>query len=113
MVQFRWEGAPQTKLRSPICQVWPKRLDESSEEENVITKRRFRGLLAAGGTLAAAVVLAACGGSGIENSGGSESVQTVKYQPPPSGNLTISNWPLYIDKNTVSNFEKATGVHVN
>jgi spermidine/putrescine transport system substrate-binding protein len=79
----------------------------------VITKRRFRGLIAAGGTLAAAVVLAACGGSGIESGGGSANVQTVKYQPPPSGNLTISNWPLYIDKNTVPDFEKATGIHVN
>ena len=27
--------------------------------------------------------------------------------------MTISNWPLYIDKNTVSDFDKATGVHTN
>ncbi len=26
--------------------------------------------------------------------------------------MTISNWPLYIDKKTVPNFEKATGVNV-
>jgi spermidine/putrescine transport system substrate-binding protein len=67
----------------------------------------------AGGTLAAAIVLAACGGSGgIENSSsGPANVQTAKYTPPPSGDLTISNWPLYIDKNTVSNFDKATGVN--
>jgi spermidine/putrescine transport system substrate-binding protein len=63
--------------------------------------------------LGAAVTLAACGGGGIENGGGSEKVETVKYQPPPSGDLTVSNWPLYIDKNTVPNFEKATGVKVN
>ena len=64
--------------------------------------------------LGAAVALAACGGgNGIENSGGSENVQTVKYQPPPSGDLTISQWPLYIDKETVPNFEKATGVKVD
>src|SRR3954467_11682249 len=43
----------------------------------------------------------------------SASVTTVKYQPPPHGDLTISNWPLYIDKDTVSNFDKATGVKVN
>jgi spermidine/putrescine transport system substrate-binding protein len=80
----------------------------------VSSKRRFRALIAAGGALAAAVVLAACGGgNGIEGGGGSEDVQTVKFQPPPSGDMTISNWPLYIDKNTVSNFEKATGVKVN
>jgi spermidine/putrescine transport system substrate-binding protein len=79
----------------------------------VTSKRRFRGLVAAGGAFAAAIALAACGGSGgIENSSsGPENVQTVKYTPPPSGNLTISNWPLYIDKNTVSNFDKATGVN--
>jgi spermidine/putrescine transport system substrate-binding protein len=62
--------------------------------------------------LGAAIALAACGGgNGIEGGGGSEDVQTVKYQPPPSGDLTISNWPLYIDKNTVANFDKATGVN--
>jgi spermidine/putrescine transport system substrate-binding protein len=70
-------------------------------------------LIVVGGTLAAAIVLAACGGGGgIENSSsGPANVQTAKYTPPPSGNLTISNWPLYIDKNTVSNFDKATGVN--
>ena len=39
-------------------------------------------------------------------------MQTVKLAGKPSGDLTISNWPLYIDKNTVPNFEKATGVSV-
>jgi spermidine/putrescine transport system substrate-binding protein len=63
--------------------------------------------------LGAAMALAACGGGGVEGGGGSNDVQTVKYQPPPSGDVTISNWPFYIDKNTASNFEKATGVHVN
>ena len=77
------------------------------------SKRRFHGLVVAGGAFAAAIALAACGGGGIEGGGGSAAVTTVKYQPPPQGNLTISNWPLYIDKNTVSDFDKATGVHTN
>ena len=77
------------------------------------SKRKFRGMIAAGGAFAAAIALAACGGGGIEGGGGSAAVTTVKYQPPPQGNLTISNWPLYIDKNTVSDFDKATGVHTN
>ena len=79
------------------------------------SKRRFRGLAAAAGAFGAAIALAACGGGGggIEGGSNSANVTTVKYQPPPSGNLTISNWPLYIDKNTVSNFDKATGVHTN
>ena len=38
--------------------------------------------------------------------------QTVKLTGKPSGDLTISNWPLYIDKQTVPDFEKATGVSV-
>ncbi len=76
------------------------------------SKRRFRAVVAAGGALAAAIALAACGGgSGIEGGSDSANVTTVKYQPPPHGDLTISNWPLYIDKNTVANFDKATGVH--
>ena len=28
------------------------------------------------------------------------------------GDLTISNWPAYIDKNTVAEFEKKTGISV-
>jgi len=79
----------------------------------VTSKRKFRGLIAAGGALVAAIALAACGGGGIEGGGTNAAVTTVKYQPPPQGNLTISNWPLYIDKNTVSNFDAATGVHTN
>jgi spermidine/putrescine transport system substrate-binding protein len=58
--------------------------------------------------LALALGLAACGGGGGE--GG-----TVTLEGKPSGSLTISNWPLYIDpgKNgTVANFEKATGIKV-
>ncbi len=64
--------------------------------------------------LGASLGVAACGGGGggIESGGSSGSVQTVKLTGKPSGNLTISNWPLYIDKNTVPNFEKATGVSV-
>ena len=30
----------------------------------------------------------------------------------PTGELTISNWPLYIDRQTVPDFEDATGVSV-
>ncbi len=59
--------------------------------------------------LVLALGLAACG-SGSSGSGG-----TVKLEGKPSGQLTISNWPLYIDpgKNgTVANFEDATGISV-
>ncbi|MGB7588816.1 MAG: hypothetical protein WBM00_08920, partial [Solirubrobacterales bacterium] len=56
--------------------------------------------------------LAACGGGGGIESGGGGNAETVKLEGKPSGSLTISNWPLYIDKSTVPAFEKATGVSV-
>lgn len=60
--------------------------------------------------LALALGLAACGSGGGGGGGG-----TVKLEGKPSGSLTISNWPLYIDpgKNgTVARFERATGIKV-
>ena len=60
----------------------------------------------------AALGLAACGSSGGIEGGGSQEVETVKLEGKPSGSLTISNWPLYIDKETVPDFEKETGIKV-
>jgi spermidine/putrescine transport system substrate-binding protein len=74
---------------------------------------RWRWLAAAAATLAAAVALAACGGDDDGN-GGSEA--PVAQGGKPTGEVTISNWPGYIDpgKNgTVAEFEKASGVDVN
>jgi spermidine/putrescine transport system substrate-binding protein len=65
-------------------------------------------------TLALALGLAACGGGdggGIEG-GGEKQAEAVKLEGKPSGSLTISNWPLYIDKATVPAFEKESGVSV-
>jgi spermidine/putrescine transport system substrate-binding protein len=64
--------------------------------------------------LIGALGLAACGssdGGGI-GGGGSTSESTVDASETASGELTISNWPLYIDKQTVSDFEQASGVSV-
>jgi spermidine/putrescine transport system substrate-binding protein len=63
--------------------------------------------------LIGALVLAACGGDdsgGLE--GGTDDAADVETAQggDPSGELTISNWPLYIDKQTIPNFEKETGV---
>jgi spermidine/putrescine transport system substrate-binding protein len=60
---------------------------------------------------ALALGLTACGGS--SEGGGGETAEEVKLEGKPSGELTISNWPLYIDKNTVPDFEKATGIKVH
>ena len=75
--------------------------------------RGIRLLVIAGLALAASLAVAACGGGGIEGgSGGNADVETVKVSGKPSGEMTISNWPFYIDKQTVPEFEKATGVSI-
>jgi spermidine/putrescine transport system substrate-binding protein len=75
--------------------------------------RGLRLLLIAGLALAASLAIAACGGGGgIESGGGSSDVETVQVSGKPSGEMTISNWPFYIDKQTVPDFEKKTGVSV-
>jgi spermidine/putrescine transport system substrate-binding protein len=71
--------------------------------------RLAAGLAVCGASLA----LAACGGGGLENSGGNVSHPIAKAKGKPSGNLTISNWPLYIDKKTIPQFEQATGINVH
>jgi spermidine/putrescine transport system substrate-binding protein len=70
-------------------------------------------LASAVAALSLALGLAACGGGGggIEG-GGEKEAEKIKLEGKPSGSLTISNWPLYIDKGTVPAFEKATGVKV-
>jgi spermidine/putrescine transport system substrate-binding protein len=74
---------------------------------------RLTTLLAATGVLALALGIAACGGGGgIEGGTENTKVETVDASGKPSGDLTISNWPLYIDKETVGDFEQATGVSV-
>ena len=64
--------------------------------------------------LIGALVLAACGGDdggGLEGESDSGDVETAQGGEA-SGELTISNWPLYIDKKTIPNFEEETGVSV-
>jgi spermidine/putrescine transport system substrate-binding protein len=71
-----------------------------------------RALVVAVTAVVIGLTISACGGGGIEGGGDTNAAETVKLQGKPSGSLTISNWPLYIDKNTVPDFEKATGISV-
>jgi spermidine/putrescine transport system substrate-binding protein len=76
---------------------------------------RNRSTLAALLALVLAVALAACGGGGDSVGGGSDSGTEVAKSGPVEGELTISNWPGYMDKgsdNTVAEFEDKTGVKV-
>jgi spermidine/putrescine transport system substrate-binding protein len=78
-------------------------------------RRTQKAALIVAALVAAAVLalgLAACGGGGGIEGGGSTEAETVKLQGKPSGTVTISNWPLYIDKGTVPAFEQATGLSV-
>ncbi len=80
-----------------------------------ITGRGVPALAALIAVLVLALGLAACGGGGVEGGSGSSSggeSKTVELEGKASGNLTISNWPLYIDKQTVPDFEKETGIKV-
>ncbi len=64
--------------------------------------------------VALALGLAACGGDTV--GGGNNGEVTTAKGGPVSGQLTISNWPGYIDpgpNNTVAKFEDETGVSVD
>jgi spermidine/putrescine-binding protein len=54
-----------------------------------------------------ALLLAACGGgdSGIEGGADTGAASTAMAEGQPSGTLSISNWPFYIDSKTVPEFE--------
>ena len=75
----------------------------------------WMGPIAAAGVLVVALLLAACGGgdSGIEGGADTGGASTAMAEGQPSGDLSISNWPFYIDSKTVSEFEKKTGISVN
>jgi spermidine/putrescine transport system substrate-binding protein len=58
--------------------------------------------------LAAALVVAACGGGdgGLEEGGDEGGDVETAAAEPIGGEWTISNWPLYIDKKTVDDFDQ-------
>jgi spermidine/putrescine transport system substrate-binding protein len=75
--------------------------------------RRFRQVLPFVFLVAAALAIAACGGGGgIEEGSEATSAPTAEAQGQASGELTISNWPFYVDRNTVPEFERDSGVSV-
>ncbi len=73
----------------------------------------FRKLSTAAAVLIGSLVLAACGSDDGLEGGASDSADVPTAESGTvEGELTISNWPLYIDKATVPAFEEETGVSV-
>ncbi len=73
------------------------------------TNNPMKVLLLAMAALVASVALVACGGGGGLDEGSNNDNMTTATGGDPTGNLNISNWPLYIDGKTISDFDKATG----
>jgi len=72
--------------------------------------KRARLLIVAVLALAASMVLVACGGGGGGLGGSDNSDVTTATGGDPTGSLKISNWPLYIDGQTIKNFQNETGI---
>jgi len=77
-----------------------------------MSRRRFLGRsgLALGGLALGPSLLAACGGD--DGGGGGGGASAADFTPTTSDSLRISNWPYYIDEETVGLFEEASGLSV-
>ena len=63
--------------------------------------------------LVATLALAACGDdNGVEGEQETDDVQVAEAEGQASGKLSVANWPFYIDRKTVDEFEQATGLSV-
>ena len=74
--------------------------------------RKLRLFVLAVLALGATLGVVACGGDdgGLESGASDEETQTAAAEPI-GGDWTISNWPLYIDKQTVSEFDQKVGAN--
>jgi spermidine/putrescine transport system substrate-binding protein len=75
------------------------------------TRRRFLGR---GGSLALAYALAGCGIEGTleQAQKAATPIPEITHKKVPIGDWTFSNWPLYIDKQVLKDFDKQYGGHV-
>jgi spermidine/putrescine transport system substrate-binding protein len=77
-----------------------------------VNRREFLGRagLVAGAVALGPSLLAACGGDSNSVSATGKGKQCASPTQSTTKTLAISNWPLYIDKKTVKQFEQATGI---
>jgi spermidine/putrescine transport system substrate-binding protein len=85
---------------------------EETERPGIARAGRTKLILAATLGLFAALILAACGGDDVGGGGSDAEVTVAESEGEASGDLNVSNWPFYIDKETVPEFEKETGLSV-
>jgi spermidine/putrescine transport system substrate-binding protein len=77
-----------------------------------VSRSRLTRLLAALTVLGAALLLSACSNLGAGGRDGP--IETAEASGgKASGDLMISQWPAYIDKNTIPEFEEKTGISVD
>jgi spermidine/putrescine transport system substrate-binding protein len=74
------------------------------------SRRRF---LSGSAAAAAALALAACGSNSSTSSSSSSAAPPPDNGSPATGNLRISNWPLYMADGFVAAFQKASGLTVD
>jgi spermidine/putrescine transport system substrate-binding protein len=86
---------------------------------SAVSRREFlgrAGLLGGAVVLGGPAILAACGSSGIKSKSSSPGTTNALTSGCPlpkqsaTRSLTISNWPLYIDKATAKDFQAASGI---
>ena len=84
-----------------------------SRSQRRVAPRSARPLVLSLLGLLSAATLVACGdGGSIEGENDAAEVTTATAEGEPSGELVISNWPFYIDKQTIPEFEQATDISV-
>lgn len=78
---------------------------------NVSAGGRMKRVIAALVVMIAAFALTACG-SDLGGGGREGDVTTAQAEGQASGDLTISQWPFYVDNKTIPEFEDQSGVSV-
>ena len=90
-------------MRDPVEQAIERLMDDSISRRDFVRTLGAAGLLVGGG----GTLLAACGGTeGTEKKGANQNV-TANHPKTAIGDVTFSNWPLYIDKGVIKDYEKA------
>jgi spermidine/putrescine transport system substrate-binding protein len=89
-------------MRDPVEQAIERLMDDSISRRDFVRTLGAAGLLVGGG----GTLLAACGGTEGTNKKGNTNA-TANHPKTAIGNVTFSNWPLYIDKSVIKDYEKA------